>query len=155
MRDIACNMNFIRYICVFGLIAYCNFNLQIIKMNLFLNIIWIVFGGFVIAIEYIVSSVAMMLTIIGIPFGLQTLKLALVALTPFGTIVESSPTSNGCISLLMNVIWWFVGGIPIALTHLGFGLLFCITIIGIPFGIQHFKLAGLAFTPFGKTIINY
>ncbi len=84
MRDIACNMNFIRYICVFGLIAYCNFNLQIIKMNLFLNIIWIVFGGFVIAIEYIVSSVAMMLTIIGIPFGLQTLKLALVALTPFG-----------------------------------------------------------------------
>ena len=85
MRDIACNMNFIRYICVFGLIAYCNFNLQIIKMNLFLNIIWIVFGGFVIAIEYIVSSVAMMLTIIGIPFGLQTLKLALVALTPFGS----------------------------------------------------------------------
>ncbi len=155
MRDIACNMNFIRYICVFGLIAYCNFNLQIIKMNLFLNIIWIVFGGFVIAIEYIVSSVAMMLTIIGIPFGLQTLKLALVALTPFGTRVESSPTSNGCISLLMNVIWWFVGGIPIALTHLGFGLLFCITIIGIPFGIQHFKLAGLAFTPFGKTINNY
>lgn len=121
-------------------------------MNLFLNIIWIVFGGFAVAIEYVLSSVLMMLTIIGIPFGLQTLKLAVVALMPFGTTVVPSPTSNGCISLLMNVIWWFVGGIPIALTHLLFGLFFCITIIGIPFGVQHFKLAGLAFTPFGKQV---
>lgn len=123
-------------------------------MNLLLNIIWIVFGGFLIAIEYVVSSVLLMCTIIGIPFGLQTIKLAQVALFPFGTSVESSPTSNGCLNLLMNVIWWFVGGIPIALTHIGLGLLFCITIIGIPFGVQHFKLAGLAFTPFGKVIAS-
>ncbi len=121
-------------------------------MNIFLNIIWIVFGGFAIAIEYIMSSVAMMCTIIGIPFGLQTLKLAAVALVPFGSKVLPSPTSNGCLNAIMNVIWWFVGGIPIALTHLGFGLLFCITIIGIPFGVQHFKLARLAFNPFGKTV---
>lgn len=121
-------------------------------MNLLLNVIWIVFGGFLIAIEYVISSVLLMCTIIGIPFGIQTIKLAQVALIPFGTQVVSSPTSNGCISLLMNVIWWFVGGIPIALTHIGLGLLFCITIVGIPFGIQHFKLAGLAFTPFGKAI---
>lgn len=121
-------------------------------MKLFLNIIWIVFGGFVIAIEYVVSSLAMMLTIIGIPFGLQTMKLAEVALLPFGSKVLPSPGSNGCLNLVMNVIWWFVGGIPIALTHVGFGLLFCITIIGIPFGVQHFKLAGLALMPFGKSV---
>ncbi len=121
-------------------------------MNLLLNIIWIVFGGWLIAVEYVLSSVTMMITIVGIPFGLQTIKLAVVALTPFGTIVTKSPTSNGCLSLLMNVIWWIVGGIPIALTHIGLGVLFCITIIGIPFGLQHFKLAGLAFMPFGKSI---
>lgn len=121
-------------------------------MNLLLNIIWIVFGGWLIAVEYVLSSVTMMITIVGIPFGLQTIKLAVVALTPFGTIVTKSPTSNGCLSLLMNVIWWIVGGIPIALTHIGLGVLFCITIIGIPFGLQHIKLAGLAFMPFGKSI---
>ncbi|MBO4995282.1 MAG: YccF domain-containing protein [Muribaculaceae bacterium] len=121
-------------------------------MNLFLNIIWIVFGGLIIAIEYVVLSIVMMLTIIGIPFGLQTIKLARVALVPFGTKILDSPSSNGCICLIMNVIWLFIGGIPIALSHIGFGILFCITIIGIPFGIQHFKLAILALIPFGKTI---
>lgn len=123
-------------------------------MNFLLNIIWIVFGGFLIAIEYILSSVTMMLTIIGIPFGLQTIKLAVVALTPFGSKVLSAPasSSSGCINFLLNIIWWFVGGIPIALTHLGLGVLFCISLIGIPFGIQHFKLARLAFMPFGKMI---
>ncbi len=122
-------------------------------MNLFLNIIWIVFGGLMIAIEYVFSSVALMITIIGIPFGLQTIKLAQVALIPFGTQVVKSPSSNGCLNLIMNIIWWIVGGIPIALTHIGFGILFCITIIGIPFGVQHFKLAGLALFPFGKTVM--
>lgn len=117
------------------------------------NIIWIVFGGFIIAIEYIVSSVALMVTIIGIPFGLQTLKLAEVALLPFGKKITHNPSSSGCISTLMNVIWFFVGGLPIALTHLLFGVLFYITIIGIPFGNQHFKLMRLAFVPFGKTIV--
>jgi len=121
-------------------------------MNLFLNIIWIVFGGFMIALEYVISSVAMMITIIGIPFGLQTIKLAQVALFPFGTqVVESQPT-NGCLNLIMNIIWWIVGGIPFALTYLAWGLLFCIMIIGIPFGVQHFKLAKLALFPFGKEI---
>ncbi|MDR2841006.1 MAG: hypothetical protein LBV75_07060, partial [Paludibacter sp.] len=60
--------------------------------------------------------------------------------------------SSGCLSLFMNVIWILIGGIWICLTHLGFGVLFCITIIGIPFGLQHFKLAALALTPFGKSV---
>ena len=121
-------------------------------MNVFLNIIWVVFGGFMIALEYIASSVAMMITIIGIPFGLQTLKLAIVALWPFGTDVTKDGFPSGCFAGIMNVIWWIVGGIPIALTHLLWGVLFCITIIGIPFGKQHFKLMRLAFFPFGKSV---
>lgn len=116
------------------------------------NIIWVLFGGFLIAVEYIVSSVLMMLTIIGIPFGLQTIKLAQVALWPFGADVVSDPSTSGCLNLLMDVIWWIVGGIPIALTHLAFGVLFSITIVGLPFGLQHFKLMGLALMPFGKNI---
>lgn len=122
-------------------------------MNTLLNIIWIVFGGFMIAVEYIISSVLMMLTVIGIPFGLQTLKLAAMALWPFGSRAYSTGRPSGCLAMLMNVIWWFVGGIPIALTHLAWGVLFCLTIVGIPFGMQHFKLMNLALMPFGKQVM--
>jgi uncharacterized membrane protein YccF (DUF307 family) len=116
------------------------------------NIIWVVFGGFLVFLEYLVSSLLLMITIIGIPFGIQTLKLAMLALWPFGSEVTSKPESGGCLTILMNVIWILIGGIWICLTHLGLGVLFCITIVGIPFGMQHFKLAGLALTPFGKDI---
>lgn len=118
------------------------------------NVIWVVFGGFFVALEYVIASVGLMVTIIGIPFGLQSLKLAELALWPFGKRVAHNKTSSGCISLLMNIIWFFIGGLPIALTHLLFGLLFYITILGIPFGNQHFKLMRLAFTPFGKKIVS-
>lgn len=121
-------------------------------MNTLLNIIWFIFGGLMIAIEYAISSILMMLTVIGIPFGLQTMKLASVALWPFGTAVAPSGWPSGCLAGITNIIWWFVGGIPIAITHLGWGILFCITIIGIPFGLQHFKLMRLALFPFGKEI---
>lgn len=106
-----------------------------------------------IALEYMVSSVAMMVTIIGIPFGLQTFKLAMVALWPFGTQVVDDRWPSGCLAGVMNVVWWFVGGIPIALTHLFWGVLFCVTIIGIPFGMQHFKLMKLAMLPFGRGVV--
>ena len=121
-------------------------------MNILFNIIWVVFGGLMIAIEYAISSVLMMLTIIGIPFGLQTMKLAILALWPFGTEISNESWPSGCLAGIMNVIWWFVGGFAIALTHLGWGLLLCITIVGIPFGIQHFKLMKLALLPFGKSV---
>lgn len=121
-------------------------------MNILLNIIWVVFGGFMIAVEYIISSVLMMITIIGIPFGLQTIKLATVALWPFGTKLSNEGWPSGCLAGIMNVVWWFLGGFGIALTHLAWGLFFYITIIGIPFGNQHFKLMRLALFPFGKTI---
>lgn len=113
-----------------------------------------VFGGIFTAIEYLVSSLLLMCTIIGIPFGLQTLKLAGLALWPFGKEVRSTESDGGCVSILMNVLWIFLGGFWICLSHIGWGLLLCITIIGIPFGKQHFKLAGLALTPFGKRIVE-
>ena len=121
-------------------------------MKLIGNIIWMLFGGIITCVEYVISSFLLCCTIIGIPFGFQTLKLAMVALWPFGTTVTDDGSSGGCLNVIMNVVWICIGGIWICLTHLAFGVLFCITIIGIPFGMQHFKLAGLALTPFGKNI---
>lgn len=122
-------------------------------MSVLGNIIWLVFGGFFMALEYLVSGFLLCCTIIGIPFGLQGFKIGLVALLPFSqtTVVEEG--SRSCLEIIMNVIWFFIGGIWIALSHLGWGLLFCITIVGIPFGIQHFKLMRVALFPFGRTVI--
>ena len=122
-------------------------------MGCLMNFLWMIFGGIFTAVEYLVSSLLMMITIIGIPFGIQTLKLAMLALWPFGKTVRSGERSGGCLYVLMNVLWIFLGGIWICLSHLGFGILLCITIVGIPFGLQHFKLAALALTPFGKDIV--
>ena len=118
------------------------------------NIVWLVFGGLLIAIEYCMAGFMLMITIVGIPFGIQSLKLAILALWPFGSKVSDSGNSGGCLYLVMNVIWIFIGGIWICLSHLLFGLFLCITVIGIPFGMQHFKMASLALAPFGKTITN-
>lgn len=122
-------------------------------MKLLGNIIWFAFGGIIISLEYLVASILLIITIVGIPFGIQTLKLAVFALWPFGSKVVDSKSSSGCLSTIMNIIWLLIGGIWISLSHLVFGILFAITIIGIPFAKQHFKLAGLALTPFGKDIV--
>lgn len=123
-------------------------------MNILLNILWLLLGGIFTCIEYLISSILMMVTIIGIPFGIQTLKLAGLALMPFGKEVQTDPQSGGCLSVLMNILWLIFGGLGICISHFVFGLVLCITIIGIPFGRQHFKLAALALTPFGKTIVD-
>jgi len=118
------------------------------------NIIWVIFGGWAVALEYAISSILMMITIIGIPFGLQSFKMAELALWPFGREVRRREDTSGCLSTIMNIIWFFIGGIWIALTHILLGIVFFITIIGIPFGKQHFKLAEIALTPFGREIID-
>ncbi len=122
-------------------------------MKFILNILWLILGGFAIALEYFFSSLILMITIIGIPFGIQTLKMGSLAIWPFGRTAINMDMSTGCLQTLMNIIWFFCGGIWIALTHLFLGCVLFITIIGIPFGRQHFKLAGLALTPFGKDIV--
>ena len=113
------------------------------------NLLWIILGGFIIALEYLVSGLLMCLTIIGIPFGIQSFKLAGASLFPFGNDVKDAPNRSSGISTILNVIWILLGGIWITLTHLVLGLVLCLTIIGIPFGLQHFKLMKLSFTPFG------
>jgi len=123
-------------------------------MKLLGNIIWFVFGGVLIAIEYLVASIFLFITIIGIPFGMQTVKMAELALWPFNKKVVTHERSGGCLHIIFNVIWILVGGIWIAVTHLVFGIFFAITIIGIPFAQQHIKLAGLALVPFGKDVVN-
>lgn len=118
-------------------------------MNLIGNLLWIIFGGFLIALEYLVAGMLMCITIIGIPFGIQSFKLAIASLFPFGKEVKHNSSTGSGVSTLLNVIWILLGGIWITLTHLALGLALCLTIIGIPFGLQHFKLMKLSFTPFG------
>ncbi|WP_295121087.1 YccF domain-containing protein [uncultured Chitinophaga sp.] len=121
-------------------------------MNLIGNLIWLIFGGLITCIEYLVGGFILCLTIIGIPFGLQCFKIAIFTLMPFGRQVRDVSGPTGCIATIFNIIWIFCGGIWIAITHLFFGLLLCITVIGIPWGRQHFKLMSLTFAPFGKEI---
>ena len=116
------------------------------------NIFWLLLGGILISIYYAVMGLLFCLTIIGIPFGLQLFKIAGLALWPFGREVVPGPNDTGCLSVVMNIIWIIFGGIEIALLHLGFGIACCLTIVGIPFGLQHFKMMLLAFVPFGKQI---
>lgn len=123
-------------------------------MGCLMNVLWLVFGGILTAVEYMIASLLMMITIVGIPFGMQIMKVAGLALWPFGKEVRSGERLGGCLYILMNVLWIFLGGIWICLSHLGFGVLLCITVIGIPFGMQHFKLAALALAPFGKDIVE-
>jgi len=95
-----------------------------------------------------------MVTIIGIPFGLQTLKLGMLALWPFGRTTRQYGSDSGCLTVLMNVLWLLTGGIPICLTHLAIGILLTITLVGIPFARQHFKLIALALSPFGREVVS-
>lgn len=122
-------------------------------MKLLGNIIWIIFGGLMISIEYVVAGIILCVTIIGIPFGFQCFKLAVLALAPYGQEVVTKPDKSGCLMAIMNIIWIFTGGLIIALSHLFWGVILCITIIGIPFGMQHFKLLRLSFLPFGKGVL--
>lgn len=122
-------------------------------MKLIGNIIWLLVGGLETAFEYFVVGVALCITIIGIPFGVQAIKLGVLMLWPFGSRVDLMPGQPGCLSTIMNILW-LIAGLPICLTHLFFGIILCITIVGIPFGMQHFKFAGIALTPFGRTVVS-
>jgi len=123
-------------------------------MNTLGNILWLIFGGLLIAIAYFLSGVVLLITIIGIPFGIQLFKIGSFALLPFGYKTVPKEKQSGCLSVIFNILWLLTGGISLALTHAVLALLFVITIIGIPFAAQHLKLAGLALTPFGFKIVE-
>ena len=104
------------------------------------------------SLGYLLLGLLYCITIIGIPVGVQLFKLAGLALCPFGRDVEPRNGNLGVGSIILNIIWIVFGGIEMTLAHLGLGIVFCITIVGIPFGLQHFKLALLALLPFGNVV---
>lgn len=122
-------------------------------MRIIGNLLWWLFGGLEAAVGYFTGSLALAVTIIGIPVALQTFKLGLLCLWPFGSTVRETDSYAGCLSFMFNVLWLIFGGLYACITHILFGVLLCITIIGIPFGKQHFKMAGLSLAPFGKEVI--
>ena len=125
----------------------------LVPMNFLGNIIWLVCGGLLAALGYLVGGLVLCVTLVGIPFGLQCFKLAGLVLAPFGRTVVPGRGSMGCLAILCNCIWLICGGLYTALVHVVFALLLAITIIGIPFARQHLKLAVLSLAPFGQQVI--
>lgn len=121
-------------------------------MSLLGNIIWLIFGGFIAGIGYIIGGLGLCLTIIGIPFGIQSIKLGIATFAPFGKEVVELENANSCLRVVFNVVWILLFGWEIALAHLLSAAILAITIVGIPFAVQHVKLIPLALLPFGRDL---
>ena len=113
------------------------------------NLLWFIFGGFLSGISWCLAGLLWCITIIGIPWGKQCFKFASLCFFPFGKEVDYG---GGVGSLLLNIIWLLISGIPLAIESAVMGCIMCVTIIGIPFGLQHFKIAKLALMPFGSRV---
>lgn len=120
-------------------------------MNFIGNLIWIICGGLFSAIGWWLAGILWCITIVGIPVGLQCFKMSSLSLNPFGKEVIDE---GGAVSCLLNIIWFFVSGLELAIGNLVIGCVLCVTIIGIPFGMQFFKIARLALFPFGARIVK-
>lgn len=116
------------------------------------NIVFFIFGGFLIFFGYLLGGIVLCLTIIGIPFGIQCFKLAGGVLAPFGREVVETEPPGGALSLVLNIIWIILPGLELAIMHLALAAFFAITIVGIPIALQHIKLLPLALLPFGRRI---
>ena len=116
------------------------------------NLLWLILGGLIVAVIYFIVGLLLCVTIIGIPFGVQLFKLGTYALWPFGREMVFAPDEPGCLSLVMNLLWILLGWWEIAIVHGVFGLICCVTIVGIPWGVQHFKMAVNSLFPFGLEI---
>lgn len=114
------------------------------------NILWVIFGGIWQGLGWLLAGVLWCITIVGIPIGMQCFKLAGLACFPFGKEVVYS---GGAASFLLNVLWLIFSGIPLAISACINGALLCVTIVGIPFGMQCFKLAKLSLAPFGARVV--
>ncbi|MFP3915062.1 MAG: YccF domain-containing protein [Actinomycetota bacterium] len=117
-----------------------------------LNLVWLILAGVELAVGYVIGGLVMMVTIVGIPFGLQAFKLAGFTLWPFGRAVV--PEDSGLFTTVGNVLWLLLVGWWLAAAHFVFGLLLFVTIIGIPMGIASFRMASLALWPFGRRIVD-
>ena len=114
------------------------------------NLLWFIFGGCISGLSWMLAGCLWCIPIIGIPYGIQCFKFASMSFFPFGKEIVYG---GGAVSFIVNVIWILISGIPLAVEHLVIGCLLCVTIIGIPFGLQQFKLAKLALMPFGTSIV--
>ena len=121
-------------------------------MSLLGNLVFFIFGGFIIFLGYVLGGLILCLTIIGIPFGIQCFKLAGGVLAPFGQEVYETDPPGGALSLLLNIIWIILPGLELAIMHLFLAVFFAITIIGFPLAVQHMKLVKVALLPFGHVI---
>lgn len=121
-------------------------------MNLILNIIWLICLGWTPALLFVLAGILCCITIVGIPFGKMCFNFAKLCLFPFGK--EIVYDKNRSISKLGNALWIILIGIWLALAFVIEGIGFCVTLIGIPFGLQYFKFAKLAFAPFGAEVKN-
>lgn len=115
------------------------------------NLLWFIFGGCISGLSWVLAGCLWCISIVGIPYGIQCFKFASMSFFPFGKEIVYG---GGAISFLVNMIWILISGIPLAMEHLMIGCLLCVTIVGIPFGLQQFKLAKLALMPFGAGIVS-
>jgi len=121
-------------------------------MSLIGNLVFFIFGGFVIFLGYVLGGILMCLTIIGIPFGLMCFRLAGSVLAPFGREVVETEPPGGALSLIMNIIWIILPGLELAIMHLLLALFFALTIVGFPLAVQHMKMVPMALLPFGHVM---
>lgn len=117
-------------------------------MSLLGNLIWLIFGGFLAGVGYILGGLLLCLTVVGIPFGLQTIKLGIATMAPFGKEVVEEEQGEGTLRMIFNLIWILLFGWEIAVAHLTAGLILAVTVVGLPFTRQHFKLISVALFPF-------
>ena len=123
-------------------------------MKTVLNVIWLVLAGLWLALGYLLAAILLAITIVGLPFAKQSLKLARYALWPFGWALVESPDRMRALSAVGNVLWFVLAGWWLALVHLVSGIALCLTIVGIPLGIADIKMAGAAFVPFGRSVVR-
>jgi uncharacterized membrane protein YccF (DUF307 family) len=130
-------------------------------MSLLLNVLWFIFGGFASGLAWMLGAFILAITIVGLPWAAAAFRIGLFSFAPFGGEVVNRRVLNpygdlgtGCLGAILNVLWFFAAGWYIALAHVVLGALLCVTIIGIPFGLQHFKLAQIALAPVGKTVVR-
>jgi uncharacterized membrane protein YccF (DUF307 family) len=122
-------------------------------VRLLLNLIWLVFGGLVMAAGYALAALVMLILVVTIPFGIAAGRIALFCLWPFGRTIVSKPDA-GAGSTIGNVIWFILAGWWLTIGHIVTGVAMCLTIVGIPLGLANFKLIPVSLTPFGREIVD-
>ncbi|MBQ3790840.1 MAG: YccF domain-containing protein [Lachnospiraceae bacterium] len=115
------------------------------------NILWIICGGLLSAISWWCAGIIWCITIVGIPIGIQCFKLSSISLNPFGKDIVDE---GGVVSFLLNVLWFLISGLALASANFLIGCILCVTIVGIPFGKQFFKIARLSLSPFGAKVVR-